>query len=61
LYLLAVGAVRGFALALGIATLLDLFIARTYTRRAVWLLGRTRLGDGGMFSITGAAQAGSST
>lgn len=56
LWLLAVGAVRGFALALGIATILDLVVARAYTRRAVWLLGRTRLGAGGPFSITGAAQ-----
>jgi len=61
LYLLAVGPVRGFALALGIATVLDLFVARTYTRRAVWLLGRTRLGDGGPFSIMGAARAGGSS
>ncbi|MEX2423561.1 MAG: protein translocase subunit SecD [Acidimicrobiia bacterium] len=57
LYLLAVGAVRGFALALGIATVLDLIVVRLYTRRAVWLLGRTRLGDGGPFSIVGAAGA----
>lgn len=55
LYLLAVGAVRGFALALGIATVLDLIVVRAYTRRAVWLVGRTRLGDGGKFSIVGAA------
>lgn len=55
LYLLAVGAVRGFALALGIATVLDLIVVRVYTRRAVWLLGRTGLGDGGAFSIVGAA------
>ncbi|MEX2655427.1 MAG: protein translocase subunit SecD [Acidimicrobiia bacterium] len=61
LYLLAVGAVRGFALALGIATVLDLFVARVYTRRAVWLLGRSRLGDGGAFSIAGAAGAKEAT
>lgn len=57
LYLLAVGPVRGFALALGIATVLDLIVVRAYTRRAVWLVGRTRLGDGGKFSIVGAAGA----
>ncbi len=55
LWLLAVGAVRGFALALGIATILDLVVARAYTQRAVWLVGRSRLGSGGRFSITGAA------
>jgi preprotein translocase subunit SecD len=55
LWLLAVGAVRGFALALGIATILDLVVARAYTQRAVWLVGRSRLGTGGRFSITGAA------
>ncbi len=55
LWLLAVGAVRGFALALGIATILDLVVARAYTQRAVWLVGRSPLGSGGRFSITGAA------
>jgi preprotein translocase subunit SecD len=55
LWLLTVGAVRGFALALGIATILDLVVARAYTQRAVWLVGRSPLGSGGRFSITGAA------
>ncbi|HIE21604.1 MAG TPA: protein translocase subunit SecD [Acidimicrobiia bacterium] len=56
LWILAVGAVKGFAIALGIATLLDLVVARTFTRRAVNLLAGTRLGAGGWFSIEGAAR-----
>lgn len=55
LYALAVGAVKGFALALGLATVLDIFIARVYTRRAVQALAETSLGDGGGFSMRGAA------
>jgi preprotein translocase subunit SecD len=55
LYVLAVGPVKGFALSLGIATLLDLLIARVYTRRAVWVLAHTRLGRSGWFSIPAAA------
>lgn len=55
LYVLAVGPVRGFALSLGLATLLDLVIARTFTRRAAYVLARGRLGDGGWFSIAGSA------
>jgi len=43
LYFLAVGPVRGFALTLGIATVLDIIIMYVYTRAAVGLLGRTRL------------------
>jgi len=56
LWVLAVGAVKGFAIALGIATVLDLIIARTYTRRAVGLLAESRLATGGWFSIEGAAK-----
>jgi protein-export membrane protein SecD len=56
LWALAVGAVKGFALALGIATILDIIIVRIYERRAVPLLAATRLGDGGPFSIVGAAR-----
>jgi protein-export membrane protein SecD len=55
LYFLAVGAVKGFALALGLATILDIIIARTFTRRAVQQMATTGLGDGGGFSIRGAA------
>jgi len=56
LWFLAVGAVKGFAIALGLATVLDIIIARSYTRRAVALLASTRLGSGGWFSIEGASR-----
>lgn len=56
LWTLAVGAVKGFAIALGLATVLDIFVARSYTRRAVALLASSRLGRGGWFSIEGAAR-----
>ncbi len=55
LWILAVGPVKGFALSLGLATILDLIIARAFTRRAAWILGHSRFGDGGRFSIAGAA------
>jgi len=42
LYLLSVGAVRGFAFFLGLSTLLDLITAYFYTRPMVVLLGRSR-------------------
>jgi preprotein translocase subunit SecD len=45
LYFLAVGPVRGFALMLGIATLLDLFILYFFTRPIVFLLANTKLLD----------------
>lgn len=56
LWFLAVGAVKGFAMALGLATILDLFVARAFTRRAVQLIAPGRLGSGGWFSIEGAAR-----
>ncbi|HEX6221380.1 MAG TPA: protein translocase subunit SecD, partial [Acidimicrobiia bacterium] len=56
LWILAVGAVKGFAIALGLATVLDIIIARSYTRRAVALMAPTRLGSGGWFSMEGAAK-----
>ncbi|MEK7252074.1 MAG: protein translocase subunit SecD [Actinomycetota bacterium] len=54
LFFLAIGSVKGFALALLIATMCDLFVAVFFTRPAVALLAQTRLGDGGRFSIRGA-------
>jgi preprotein translocase subunit SecD len=54
LFLLAIGAVKGFALALGIATVASVIVAVAFTRPAVSLLARTRLGEGGRFSIRGA-------
>jgi protein-export membrane protein SecD len=55
LYALAVGPVKGFALSLGIATILDIIVARVFTRRAAYLVAGSKLGDGGWFSIAGAA------
>jgi len=43
LYFLAVGPVRGFALMLGMATVLDLIIMTTFTRPVVALMSTTRL------------------
>ncbi len=43
LYFLAVGPVRGFALTLGIATILDIGILWAFTRPTVFLLANTRL------------------
>ncbi|MFQ5948510.1 MAG: protein translocase subunit SecD [Acidimicrobiia bacterium] len=51
LWLLAIGSVKGFALALGIATIVDVFVAYFFTRPAVALVARSRLGEGGAFSI----------
>jgi protein-export membrane protein SecD len=56
LWALAVGAVKGFAISLGIGTVLDLIVARIYTRRAAAVLATTRVGSHGWFSIEGAAR-----
>ena len=42
LYMLAVGSVRGFALMLGLATGLDLFVSYLFMHPSVWLLAQTR-------------------
>jgi len=55
LYFLAIGPVKGFALALGIATFVGVFIVYFFIRPAVALLARSPLGEGGRFSIRGAA------
>ena len=49
LFFLAVGPVRGFALTLGLATLVDVLIAYFYTRSAVHVLARTKLFSSGRF------------
>jgi len=54
LFFIAVGSVKGFALALGIATVLDVLVAVFYTKPAVSLVARSRLGEGGTLSIRGA-------
>ena len=57
LWALSVGAVKGFALALGIATILDVIVAFYFTKNFVGLLVRSRYATGGMFSITAATGA----
>ena len=54
LWMLAIGPVKVFAIALGIATLIDVIVAYFFTRPAVMLLVRTRAGEGGRFSVRGA-------
>ena len=54
LWALAIGPVKGFAIALGIATVIDVLVAYFYTRPAVMLLVRSALGEGGAMSIKGA-------
>jgi len=54
LFFLAVGSVKGFALALGIATVLDVAVAIFFTKPAVSLVARSRFGEGGVLSIRGA-------
>lgn len=49
LYFLAVGPVKGFALTLGLATIVDILVAFFFTRPLVTLLGRTRLFSSGRF------------
>jgi protein-export membrane protein SecD len=56
LWALAVGAVKGFAISLGLGTVLDLVVALVFTRRAARVMAATRLGSGGWFSIEGAAR-----
>ncbi|MDQ3962616.1 MAG: protein translocase subunit SecD [Actinomycetota bacterium] len=43
LFFLAVGPVRGFALTLGLATMIDVFVFYFFTRSAVTLLSRTKI------------------
>jgi preprotein translocase subunit SecD len=52
LFYLAVGPVRGFALTLGLATILDVLIAYFFTRSAVVLMShRTRFVEGRFFGL----------
>jgi preprotein translocase subunit SecD len=55
LYFLAIGPVRGFALALGIATLLDIVVAGVYTRNATALLAATAVGRSDVIGIRATA------
>ena len=54
LWVLAIGPVKGFALTLGLATVIDVVVAWFFTRPATWLLAHSRLLEGGWFSIRGA-------
>ena len=56
LWFLSVGPVKGFALSLGLATLIDIIVVRSFTRRAIYLLARTPLGEKGFLSIRRTAQ-----
>ncbi len=58
LFFLAAGQVKGFALTLGIATVVDVVVAYFYTRPLAYLMGRGPLGEGGAFSIRGAMGKG---
>jgi preprotein translocase subunit SecD len=49
LFFLAIGPVKGFALTLGIATVIDVFVAYFFTRSAVVLLARTKTFTEGRF------------
>jgi protein-export membrane protein SecD len=61
LYLLAIGSVRGFALTLGLSSLLDIFVVYFYKRPAVFLIARSKfLSDMpgmGLRSSVGVAEA----
>ena len=52
LYFLSVGAVRGFAFALGIATVIDILVAFWFTRPITVLFGRSRLSTGAISGIS---------
>ena len=51
LYVLAIGPIRGFALALGVATIFDLFFTRLYTRNTVPLVSTFSKSPRGYFPI----------
>ena len=54
LWILAIGPVKGFAITLGIATVIDVLVAYFFTRPAAQLLVRSPLGEGGRFSVRAA-------
>ena len=64
LWLLSIGAVRGFAFMLGLSTIVDVITAYTFTRPLVILLGRNRVftdarGFGVASGLAAASEAGS--
>ena len=54
LWMLAIGPVKVFAIALGVSTVIDVFVAYFYTRPAVMMLVRGRAGEGSRLSVRGA-------
>ncbi|MEN8233890.1 MAG: protein translocase subunit SecD [Actinomycetota bacterium] len=58
LWLLAIGPVKGFALTLGIATVIDVIVSYYYTRPSTWIVAHSPLGEDGWFSIRGAMGKG---
>ncbi len=67
LYLVALGAVRGFAFFLGLSTIIDIVLTYYFTRPAVYLLGRSeraahanRMGVSAGLAMSGAAASGGS-
>ena len=58
LFVLAIGQVKGFALTLGLATVIDVLVAYYFTRPAAYLMGRGPLGSSGVFSMRGAMGGG---
>ncbi len=54
LWILAIGPVKGFAITLGIATVIDVIVAYFFTRPTAQLMVRSRLGEGGWLSIRAA-------
>ena len=54
LWMLAIGPVKVFAIALGVSTVIDVLVAYFYTRPAVLLLVRSRAGEGGALTVRGA-------
>jgi len=61
LFMLAVGQVKGFALTLGLATIIDVVVAYFFTRPAAYLMARGPLGTRGVFSIRRAMGKGDRT
>ncbi|MHB1548054.1 MAG: protein translocase subunit SecD, partial [Acidimicrobiales bacterium] len=49
LYLVSIGPVRGFALFLGLSTILDVFVTYFFTRPFVILLGRSAAATGARY------------
>jgi len=61
LYILAIGAVKGFAFTLGLTTIIDLVVVFTFTKPLMTLLGKTKFyGEGHRFSGFEAEHMGAS-